>query len=588
MTGLASLGTTWDDNNPPSPTKNYHVVGGHTVTLDGAFAGATLKVENGTLDINAAASGQAFGQLTIETGGNLTESVAGDISIGNGTSSSLRLNRDVALNLDANSSLRVKATLTGAGALNLNAATPGSAANAQVYLDATNTHTGVVRFNAGKQVNITESAAPANLEMNSTEAGGNILWWETKASVNAGSVTFNQPGTFVHAVGLTTPVTANIRLQGPATLIANAAVTVDLSNTFSREERRYLTGTNGLQGAGDILVKGTPTDPTSASSAENTTGITLNEFEVGAQGTDPGISAFDTYSGTISTQDYVNVEIRRSLPRAKIVINQNARMDTGAQAVPLPVGNGTTIGEVAVNSGGILEVGFEQANANGGFFIEGHHANHLKLTQGGGRSGGLTMAAGSTLRMQLNGLDQTAYDWIQAQGNVNLSGTLNVLINPSSCTGNDPCDANVNPAFSPQLGDTFDIIRIGAASGDYDGNGTVGPEDYDLWRSTFGNAVSLGSAADGNANGVIDAGDYVIWRNTPSATKGVISGTFQNLSITDPIGYLTGATLQVIYSPTLVQLKVVAAPVPAAGVPEPTVGVLCGIAALLIGTKRRR
>ncbi|MEX2170299.1 MAG: S8 family serine peptidase [Pirellulales bacterium] len=57
--------------------------------------------------------------------------------------------------------------------------------------------------------------------------------------------------------------------------------------------------------------------------------------------------------------------------------------------------------------------------------------------------------------------------------------------------------------------------------GDYNGNGSVGPEDYDLWRSSFGSTSSL--AADGNGNNVIDAADYAVWRDNLGA--GVGSGT---------------------------------------------------------------
>ncbi len=54
---------------------------------------------------------------------------------------------------------------------------------------------------------------------------------------------------------------------------------------------------------------------------------------------------------------------------------------------------------------------------------------------------------------------------------------------------------NAPPLFSP---------------GDYNKNGSVGPEDYEVWRQNFG---ASNSEADGNGNGVIDAGDYVVWRN---------------------------------------------------------------------------
>ncbi len=56
--------------------------------------------------------------------------------------------------------------------------------------------------------------------------------------------------------------------------------------------------------------------------------------------------------------------------------------------------------------------------------------------------------------------------------------------------------------------------------GDYDGNGTVGPEDYMVWRSNFGDAVTPGTGADGNGDGVIDGADYVLWRKNLAAGSG--------------------------------------------------------------------
>jgi hypothetical protein len=57
------------------------------------------------------------------------------------------------------------------------------------------------------------------------------------------------------------------------------------------------------------------------------------------------------------------------------------------------------------------------------------------------------------------------------------------------------------------------------SQGDYNGDGNVGPEDYDVWRSTFG---SNNTAADGNGSGAVDAADYVVWRNNlpPGAGSG--------------------------------------------------------------------
>ncbi len=52
--------------------------------------------------------------------------------------------------------------------------------------------------------------------------------------------------------------------------------------------------------------------------------------------------------------------------------------------------------------------------------------------------------------------------------------------------------------------------------GDYDGNGTVEPADYDVWANSYG---ALGpAAADGNQSGRVDAADYTIWRDNLGAS----------------------------------------------------------------------
>jgi hypothetical protein len=65
--------------------------------------------------------------------------------------------------------------------------------------------------------------------------------------------------------------------------------------------------------------------------------------------------------------------------------------------------------------------------------------------------------------------------------------------------------------------------------GDYDGNGSVGPEDYNVWRTSFG---STNSMADGNGNGVVDAADYVIWRKNTTAGSGSLA------AVSEPSGLM--------------------------------------------------
>jgi cytochrome c peroxidase len=58
--------------------------------------------------------------------------------------------------------------------------------------------------------------------------------------------------------------------------------------------------------------------------------------------------------------------------------------------------------------------------------------------------------------------------------------------------------------------------------GDYDGNGVVDADDYDVWRLNFGATQSL--AADGNGDLVVNAADYVVWRDNVGRTWQSLSG----------------------------------------------------------------
>lgn len=56
------------------------------------------------------------------------------------------------------------------------------------------------------------------------------------------------------------------------------------------------------------------------------------------------------------------------------------------------------------------------------------------------------------------------------------------------------------------------LLYNAAATGDYNGNGTVDAADYVVWRKSVG-LMSGGLAADGDGNGIIDANDYAVWKS---------------------------------------------------------------------------
>jgi hypothetical protein len=83
---------------------------------------------------------------------------------------------------------------------------------------------------------------------------------------------------------------------------------------------------------------------------------------------------------------------------------------------------------------------------------------------------------------------------------------------------NSVIDANLdqvaNLLNSLDVAGATSLLNSTARPGDFDGDGDVDANDYNVWRTTFGTSTIIyGSGADGNYNGVIDAADYVVWRN---------------------------------------------------------------------------
>ena len=65
---------------------------------------------------------------------------------------------------------------------------------------------------------------------------------------------------------------------------------------------------------------------------------------------------------------------------------------------------------------------------------------------------------------------------------------------------------------------TFSTVTL---PGDYNGNGSVEPTDYAVWKSSFGDTVAAGSGADGNGNGLVDTADYAVLRDNMGTSLGL-------------------------------------------------------------------
>ncbi len=76
-----------------------------------------------------------------------------------------------------------------------------------------------------------------------------------------------------------------------------------------------------------------------------------------------------------------------------------------------------------------------------------------------------------------------------------------------------PIVGNFDPPVASPVGP--DINPNTVLVGDYSGDGSVGQEDYAVWRSSYGSTSNL--AADGNGDGVVDTADYAVWRDNIGA-----------------------------------------------------------------------
>lgn len=566
MTGNAQTPGTWNNNQAPVAGSNYNVLASHTVTVDSPFPGSRLTAKvGGTVNIAAPVDVR---YLKVETGGNVTVAGSGDLKIGDEnaavTLGFFETAQDLTFNMNPGSDFIMAMSLLGAGNITYNSNGAGS----ELILPDAQGYGGTTKFQGtGDGVRVVSNRSSGRVEMSST--GANVLTYDTNGQITGGTHIFNQPGAVVHATNNT-----GSRLINPNVLEANAAVTVDLSAPYATDERRLLYG-DALRGSGDITVNGTASDPSNSSGGSN--GTTRNEFELGST-TEPTNIPANTYTGTLTANNYVNVELRHSLPAAKVVVNNHALFDMGHQVVGTV--KSIQFGEVVVNNGGILEVGYEQSIAG---FETGRQVANLQLVNTDGRAGSLTLNSGARTVMQVNGKDAGQFDTIAAQGAVTLGGTLEVVVNPLTSTG-----TGVNSVYAPTLGDVITLITAsggGSLATDFNDNGTVDAADLATWKTAYG-STNLG---DANNDGVTDGADFLAWqRDLGQSSGGGLTGTFSSLVVTDPGNVMSGAGLkfQLNVTSSGVQLQVVSAGAVAA-VPEPAAWSLLAMGAGLFVRRRR-
>ncbi|WP_197525450.1 cytochrome c peroxidase [Pseudobythopirellula maris] len=75
-----------------------------------------------------------------------------------------------------------------------------------------------------------------------------------------------------------------------------------------------------------------------------------------------------------------------------------------------------------------------------------------------------------------------------------------------------------------------------ALAGDYDGDGLVNTDDYDLWATLYGQGDDL--RADGNEDGIVNAADFTVWRDNLGASWEDFASAFAT-AVPEPATALT-------------------------------------------------
>jgi len=99
----------------------------------------------------------------------------------------------------------------------------------------------------------------------------------------------------------------------------------------------------------------------------------------------------------------------------------------------------------------------------------------------------------------------------------------------------DQWDDEVSPTQEYAVAWWALALPSGVSLGDYDGDGSVGPEDYDVWKANFGTA---NAAADGNGDGLVNAADYTVWRNHLGQAAGSGSAGASPSPVPEPHGWM--------------------------------------------------
>jgi hypothetical protein len=247
----------------------------------------------------------------------------------------------------------------------------------------------------------------------------------------------------------------------------------------------------------------------------------------------------------------------------------------------LLVNNGTVAGTVNVNYGSLAKGtgDYDIVNVNEGGVYSPGNSPGISTAASVEFQNGLFTSGAPRLVMELGGtMPGSQYDQLHVSGALTLNGTLDVHL----------VDLGAG-LFSPNAGDTFDILDWGSLSGAFSAiqlpaiGGALAWNTSQLYTSGILSVVS-GLPGDYNNNSIVDAADYTVWRDSLGRTG---TGLAAN---GDDTGASAGVIDQADYNIWKANFGNHAGPgagsASSAAVPEPSALLLAIIACILLWTER--
>lgn len=562
---VADPGSTWNNSGDvsvgtSSGSTSATGTGDMNVALGGHVTSATTEMGvaancSGTVNVDGAGSSWAnSGDVAIGQSG------IGSLEISNGGKFS-NFRAHLGFNPGASGSVTVHdpgSTWTGGGSFFIGNGGSGSlqVRNSSLASTAGNAYLG---FSPGASGTALVSGVGSTFNVTATLAiGGNLaasggqgsLRIEDFGTVNTGSTILYNSGVLElsGAVVFTGPMTSYgglVRTFGDTAISNNITLGAGGINVSQQTADGTSTLSGAISGSGGLTY--------SATDATSTLRLTGNSNYTGATTLNSGTMIVD---GSITSA---------------ITVSNGTKLAGSGTVGPITISSGGTISPGS--SAGSLTTGDAQLNGGGSYSLDlrsdgtGTVGVDWDSIAVNGALDISALSSQSPFVVTLHTLDSTdnrnpldAWDPAISHAWSSIIGTTGGLVGDfdPSLFQIDAADFQnpTNGTFSLTLdGSNLDLLYTAAQiAGDFDGDGVVGPEDYDIWAASFGSMDDL--RADANHDGIVDGADYVAWRHA-----------------SDQLGAGNSATLRSSESLS-------------ASVPEPRTAVLLLLVGLGLGVRR--